>query len=99
MSNRYGNNPGIINAQFNFTCGRNPIMGDIVTFAAPYLYPFVVEYSIIASAVIYAMWSSIGSNPRYSSTLHYICLSTYARKYPYHHFFAYPDTEAKTTIE
>lgn len=39
-------------------------MGDIVTYAAPYLYPFVVEYSLIAAAVIFAMWKSIGSNPR-----------------------------------
>lgn len=65
-NNRYlGNQQGVINLANNFTCGRNYIMGDIVTYAAPYLYPFVVEYSLIAAAVIFAMWKSIGSNPRY----------------------------------
>ena len=72
-SNRYGGaingmngmNAGVINLANNFTCGRNPIMGDIVSYASPYLYPFVVEYSLIAAAVIFAMWRSIGSNPRY----------------------------------
>ena len=70
---------GVINLANNFTCGRNYIMGDIVTFTAPYLYPFVVEYSLIATGVIFAMWRSIGSNPRYSvrhksATSYYICI-------------------------
>ena len=64
LGNRFGNQ-GVINLANNFTCGRNYIMGNIVTFAAPYLYPFVVEYSLIAAGVIIAMWKSIGSNPRY----------------------------------
>ena len=55
---------GVINLANNFTCGRNYIMGDIVTLTAPYLYPFVVEYSLIATGVIFAMWRSIGFNPR-----------------------------------
>lgn len=44
-------------------------MGDIVTMASPYLYPFVVEYSLIAAAVIFAMWSNIGNNPRFAVTM------------------------------
>ncbi len=64
LMNNFNQQQGIINLAHNFTCGRNYIMGDIVQFAAPYLYPFVVEYSLIASAVIFAMWRSIGSNPR-----------------------------------
>ena len=64
MNNHYGNNQGIINMAHNYTCGRKYVMGEIVTFAAPYLYPFVVEYSLIAAAVIWGMWRSIGSNPR-----------------------------------
>lgn len=69
MGNRFTNNQGVINLANNFTCGRNYIMGDIVTFAAPYLYPFVVEYSLIAAAVIYAMWRNIGANPRYFASV------------------------------
>ena len=64
LANRFGNQ-GVINIANNFTCGRNYILGEIPVYAAPYLYPFVVEYSLIASAVIFAMWRSIGSNPRY----------------------------------
>ena len=66
LANRFGNQ-GVINIANNFTCGRNYILGEIPVYAAPYLYPFVVEYSLIASAVIFAMWRSIGSNPRYST--------------------------------
>jgi len=54
----------VIQSANNFTCGRNHIMGGIVQFAAPYLFPFVIEYSLIAAAVIFAMWKSIGKNPR-----------------------------------
>ncbi len=62
MNNMRGQ--GVIHLANNFTCGRHFYMGDIVTYAGPYLYPFVVEFSLIAAAVLYAMWSSIGSNPR-----------------------------------
>ena len=67
MGNRFANNQGVINLANNFTCGRNSVMGNIVTYAGPYLYPFVVEYSLIGAAVVFAMWRSIGSNPRYYS--------------------------------
>ena len=42
-------------------------MGDIFKFSGPYLYPFVIEYSLIAAAVMFAMWKNIGNNPRYYS--------------------------------
>ncbi|CAB3373036.1 Hypothetical predicted protein [Cloeon dipterum] len=51
----------------NYTCGRINIMGTIVQDSAPYLYPFIIEYSLIGAAVIYVMWSRIGRNPRYLS--------------------------------
>jgi uncharacterized integral membrane protein len=56
---------GIIKLANNFTCGRTAIMGDIFKFSGPYLYPFVIEYSLIAAAVMFAMWKNIGNNPRY----------------------------------
>ncbi|XP_024083582.1 uncharacterized protein LOC106670032 isoform X3 [Cimex lectularius] len=46
-------------------CERNNIMGTIVQDSAPYLYPFIIEYSLIGAAVIYVMWRHIGKNPRY----------------------------------
>lgn len=44
----------------NSSCGRVNIMGTIVQDSAPYLYPFIVEYSLIGAVVIYVMWKHIG---------------------------------------
>ncbi|KAK4886594.1 hypothetical protein RN001_002865 [Aquatica leii] len=46
-------------------CGKVNIMGTIVQESAPYLFPFIIEYSLIGAAVIYVMWKHIGRNPRY----------------------------------
>ncbi|XP_049780325.1 proton channel OtopLc [Schistocerca cancellata] len=46
-------------------CGRVNIMGTIVQDSAPYLFPFIIEYSLIGAAVIYVMWRHIGRHPRY----------------------------------
>lgn len=40
-------------------------MGNFVQDSTPYLYPFIIEYSLIGAAVIYVMWKNIGRNPRY----------------------------------
>ena len=47
-------------------CGRVNIMGTIVQDAAPYLFPFIIEYSLIGAAVIYIMWRHIGRHPRHA---------------------------------
>lgn len=49
----------------SLSCGRVNIMGSIVQDSAPYLFPFIIEYSLIGAAVIYVMWKHIGRNPRY----------------------------------
>lgn len=46
-------------------CGRINIMGSIVQDSAPYLFPFIIEYSLIGAAVIYVMWRHIGRHARY----------------------------------
>ncbi|XP_072388960.1 uncharacterized protein OtopLa isoform X4 [Diabrotica undecimpunctata] len=46
-------------------CGRLNIMGTIVEDAGPYLYPFIIEFSLIGAAVIFVMWKHIGKNPKY----------------------------------
>ncbi|XP_062527742.1 proton channel OtopLc isoform X20 [Bombyx mori] len=58
-------NPAALIANIDNTtvCGRNPIMGTIVSDSAPYLYPFIIEYSLIGAAVIYVMWKHIGRYP------------------------------------
>ena len=50
---------------FNFTCGRIDLMGSLVTKSAPYLYPFVIEFSLIIAAILLVMWLRIGKNPRW----------------------------------
>uniref|UniRef100_A0A1B6EAI9 Otopetrin n=1 Tax=Clastoptera arizonana TaxID=38151 RepID=A0A1B6EAI9_9HEMI len=47
------------------SCGRTNIMGNIVQDSAPYLFPFIIEYSLIGAAVIYVMWRHIGRHARY----------------------------------
>lgn len=46
------------------SCERVNIMGTIVQDATPYLYPFIIEYSLIGAAVIYVMWKHIGRYPK-----------------------------------
>lgn len=48
----------------NLSCGRVSIMGPIVQDSAPYLYPFIIEYSLIGAVVIYVMWRHIGRYPK-----------------------------------
>lgn len=50
------------------TCGRINIMGNIVQDSAPYLFPFIIEYSLIGAAVIYVMWRHIGRHARYGES-------------------------------
>lgn len=35
-------------------------MGSIMKNASPYLYPLIVEYSLLASTFLYTSWSAIG---------------------------------------
>lgn len=46
----------------NTTCERTMYMGPVVDDAAPYLFPVVIEYSLIAAAVVFVMWRNIGRN-------------------------------------
>uniref|UniRef100_A0A336KNR1 CSON013446 protein n=1 Tax=Culicoides sonorensis TaxID=179676 RepID=A0A336KNR1_CULSO len=41
-------------------CGKINIMGTIVQDSSPYLYPFIIEYSLIGAVVLYVMWKHIG---------------------------------------
>lgn len=54
----------IATARANTSCGKNNIMGTIVQDSAPYLYPFIIEYSLIGAVVIYVMWKHIGRYPK-----------------------------------
>lgn len=41
-------------------CQKDAIMGGILKKVSPYLYPFIVEYSLIGAAFLYIMWCNIG---------------------------------------
>ena len=53
-------NVGTLNST---ACGRIDIMGTIVYDSAPFLYPFIIEYSLIGAVVLYVMWKHIGRYP------------------------------------
>ncbi|XP_037087635.1 proton channel OtopLc-like [Pollicipes pollicipes] len=46
-------------------CGRINIMGEVVGDASPYLFPLIIEYSLIGATVIFVMWKNIGRCPHY----------------------------------
>ncbi|XP_066957836.1 uncharacterized protein [Macrobrachium rosenbergii] len=43
-----------------YSCLKNNSLGRLWTNAQPYLFPFLVEYSLIAAAVTYIMWCNVG---------------------------------------
>ena len=49
----------------NRSCIRMEIMGSIVSKSAPYLYPFIIEYSLISACVLFIMWKHIGRSPKW----------------------------------
>ena len=54
-----------VNGNLTVNCTRKEIIGETMEHASVYLFPFIIEYSIIGSAVMYSMWSNIGKNPEY----------------------------------
>lgn len=48
----------------NVSCGRRIFLGDVIMDAAPFLYPFLIEYSLIGAAILYVLWAHIGLNPK-----------------------------------
>ncbi|XP_076046283.1 uncharacterized protein LOC143028294 [Oratosquilla oratoria] len=43
-----------------YSCFRNNTLGRLWISAQPYLFPFLVQYSLIAAAVTYIMWCNVG---------------------------------------
>jgi len=44
----------------NILCERQVYLGTFIADASPYLYPFLIEYSLIGAAVLYVVWAHIG---------------------------------------
>ncbi|KAI9561301.1 hypothetical protein GHT06_012257 [Daphnia sinensis] len=51
----------------NVSCGRHIFLGELIMKAAPFLYPFLIEYSLIGAGVLYVIWANIGLNPKYKT--------------------------------
>lgn len=56
-------NETVFESQVN---NQDSIMGSIMKNASPYLYPLIVEHSLLASTFLYTSWSAIGR--RYTMT-------------------------------
>ncbi|XP_064622432.1 proton channel OtopLc-like [Lineus longissimus] len=44
----------------NSSCAGPPTLGAIMSVATPFLYPFVIEYSLIAAVATYVIYTNIG---------------------------------------
>nr|XP_027198860.1 proton channel OtopLc-like [Dermatophagoides pteronyssinus] len=89
MSSSVGNNTinqisHTINSTY-FQCQNENVMGSILLNASPYLYPFIVEYSLIAAAFLYIMWSSIGKKFMLSYEADMTDSSTSCQHHHHHH--------------
>ncbi|XP_076368324.1 proton channel OtopLc-like isoform X2 [Tachypleus tridentatus] len=51
------------NSNISNPCQKEDILGNIVASSSPFLYPFIVEYSLIGAAVLYVMWKNVGKDP------------------------------------
>lgn len=58
----FGGNVTTTPLPLNVTCNQNVYITPIMKDAAPYLFPVVIEYSLIAAAVVFVMWRNIGRN-------------------------------------
>ncbi|OWA53128.1 hypothetical protein BV898_17561 [Hypsibius exemplaris] len=48
-------------------CSQETVLANIAQEAAPYLYPFTIEYTLIAAAVWYMIWSNIGGDESHNA--------------------------------
>ncbi|CAG0885044.1 unnamed protein product [Cyprideis torosa] len=44
-------------------CDRSSVMGRLVQDASPFLFPCVIEYSLICAAILYVMWKNLNPKP------------------------------------
>ena len=47
----------------DFLARKDNLLGQIVADSAPYLFPCVIEYSLICAAITYVMWKNCGKSP------------------------------------
>lgn len=70
------------------SCQKEDIMGGILKTVSPYLYPFIVEYSLIGAAFLYVMWCNIGRRQQ-------IAMAEMMNVYGNHH---HSGTNGSTTV-
>ncbi|KAL8606022.1 hypothetical protein ACOMHN_024527 [Nucella lapillus] len=45
-------------------CQWDTLMGQVLESSGSYLYPCIIEYSLICASVLYVMWSQVGHDPK-----------------------------------
>ncbi|CAG0882653.1 unnamed protein product [Darwinula stevensoni] len=68
----------------NYECSRSDIMGEVVQNASPFLFPCVIEYSLICAAILYVMWIDVGVPT--SSKKKHTGMLRYSTKRSRHHY-------------
>ena len=47
-------------------CEKIDILGDTVENSGTYLFPFIIEFSMIGSHIVYNMWKNVGNKPKFA---------------------------------
>ena len=47
-------------------CSKVDILGDTIENSSVYLFPFIIEFSMIGAHIVYNMWKNVGNKPTFS---------------------------------
>ena len=61
---RFGGNNLTIDETLD--CEKVDILGDTIENSAVYLFPFIIEFSMIGAHIIYNMWKNVGNRPKFA---------------------------------
>ena len=56
-------------------------MGNTIEESAVYLFPFIIEFSMIGTHIIYNMWKNVGKTPKESIKLFTLSLAVRPNKF------------------
>lgn len=47
-------------------CEKIDILGDTIENCGVYLFPFIIEFSMIGAHIVYNMWKNVGNKPKFA---------------------------------
>ena len=47
-------------------CIEIDILGNTIEESSVYLFPFIIEFSMICAHILYNMWTNVGSKPKFA---------------------------------